>query len=200
MAAALSLAQFNAGLGQKFQDQTGRHCVNLSLYEEDALQAAQGAVYPLVVRLEVLADGSQVSGAFRCAAGRQRVTSALVHWNPPFGPPFLQGKSLDSLPPGAAQPEWVQSQTTFAELKKGEDGTWSAKVIKQKIWVSHRRKRGGRDLGRCVVRLPHVAPFPCSRSSTGRPTSCKRFTACRAATTRGAAQQMTTTARSASFA
>jgi len=95
--------QFNAGLGQKFQDQTGRHCVNLSLYEEDALQAAQGAVYPLVVRLEVLADGSQ-------------------------------GKSLDSLPPGAAQPEWVQSQTTFAELKKGEDGTWSAKVIKQKIW------------------------------------------------------------------
>lgn len=40
------------------------------------------------------------------------------------------------MPPGSAQAEWMQSQTTFAELSKAEDGSWGVKVLKQKIWVS----------------------------------------------------------------
>lgn len=39
------------------------------------------------------------------------------------------------LPVGAALPEWVQAQCTYAKLKKDEDGKWVLQVLKQKIWV-----------------------------------------------------------------
>lgn len=39
------------------------------------------------------------------------------------------------LEPGAAQKLWVQSQTTFALLGKGEEGEYEVRVVKQKIWV-----------------------------------------------------------------
>jgi E3 ubiquitin-protein ligase MGRN1 len=39
------------------------------------------------------------------------------------------------LPPGEALPMWVQTQTTYAVLKKEEEGHWGLQVLKQKIWV-----------------------------------------------------------------
>ena len=42
---------------------------------------------------------------------------------------------MQELEPGAAQKQWVQSQTTFAVLGKGEDGEYEVRVLKQKIWV-----------------------------------------------------------------
>lgn len=42
---------------------------------------------------------------------------------------------LQELKPGAPQKVWVQSQTTFAALVKNEDGHWTVRVLKQKIWV-----------------------------------------------------------------
>lgn len=42
---------------------------------------------------------------------------------------------LLQLPLGAALPEWVQAQCTYAKLKKDEDGKWVLQVLKQKIWV-----------------------------------------------------------------
>jgi hypothetical protein len=39
------------------------------------------------------------------------------------------------LPLGAALPEWVQAQCTYAKLKKDEEGKWVLQVLKQKIWV-----------------------------------------------------------------
>ena len=32
-------------------------------------------------------------------------------------------------------PKWVQAQTTYASVVKGEDGEYAVRVIKQKIWV-----------------------------------------------------------------
>lgn len=43
---------------------------------------------------------------------------------------------LQELVPGAEQKVWVQSQTTFAQLHKEEDGSWVVRVVKQKIWVA----------------------------------------------------------------
>lgn len=40
-----------------------------------------------------------------------------------------------SEPPGGPLPKWVQSQTTYATLVKGEDGKYVVRVLKQKIWV-----------------------------------------------------------------
>jgi len=36
---------------------------------------------------------------------------------------------------GAALPEWIQAQCTYAKLKKDDDGKWALQVLKQKIWV-----------------------------------------------------------------
>lgn len=36
---------------------------------------------------------------------------------------------------GGPQQGWVQSQTTFASLGKGDEGEWEVRVLKQKIWV-----------------------------------------------------------------
>lgn len=38
-------------------------------------------------------------------------------------------------PPGGPLPKWVQAQTTYATLVKGEDGKYLVRVLKQKIWV-----------------------------------------------------------------
>ena len=38
-------------------------------------------------------------------------------------------------PPGGPLPKWVQAQTTYATLVKGEDGKYMCRVLKQKIWV-----------------------------------------------------------------
>jgi E3 ubiquitin-protein ligase MGRN1 len=42
---------------------------------------------------------------------------------------------LQDLRPGSEQATWVQSQTTFATLHREEDGSFSVRVVKQKIWV-----------------------------------------------------------------
>jgi hypothetical protein len=39
------------------------------------------------------------------------------------------------LPIGAALPEWIQAQVTYAKLKRDDDGKWGLQVLKQKIWV-----------------------------------------------------------------
>ena len=36
---------------------------------------------------------------------------------------------------GGPQKEWVQSQTTFAQLAKDDDGSYRIRTLKQKIWV-----------------------------------------------------------------
>ena len=36
---------------------------------------------------------------------------------------------------GAALPLWIQAQTTYAKLKKDDEGHWGLQIIKQKIWV-----------------------------------------------------------------
>lgn len=38
-------------------------------------------------------------------------------------------------PPGAAQPPWVQSQTTYATLTKKDNGSYDVQIERQKIWV-----------------------------------------------------------------
>ncbi|KAK2079168.1 hypothetical protein QBZ16_002859 [Prototheca wickerhamii] len=46
-----------------------------------------------------------------------------------------EGRRLEELQPGAPQPAWVQSQTTFAYLHREEEGVYAVRVCKQKIWV-----------------------------------------------------------------
>lgn len=43
-------------------------------------------------------------------------------------------QNLDALDVGCEQPDWVQSQTTYARLTKEEDGEIGLRIIKQKIW------------------------------------------------------------------
>jgi len=38
-------------------------------------------------------------------------------------------------PPGCKMTKWIQSQTTYAEISKMETGEYTARVVKQKIWV-----------------------------------------------------------------
>jgi hypothetical protein len=85
-----------------------QHIIDLSLHQGDigALSSANGNTFPLVIRLEVITDRG-----------------------------LKDGHSLDELVPGAEQQSWAQSQTTFAALHKEEDGSWSVRVLKQKIWV-----------------------------------------------------------------
>lgn len=42
---------------------------------------------------------------------------------------------VQELQPGAPQKHWVQSQVTMAEIDRDTDGTFVARVLKQKIWV-----------------------------------------------------------------
>lgn len=85
-----------------------QHVIDLSLHEGDidAFSSAHGNTFPIVIRLEVVTDRG-----------------------------LKDGHSLEELVPGAEQQSWAQSQTTFAALHKEEDGSWSVRVLKQKIWV-----------------------------------------------------------------
>ncbi|KAG7673120.1 hypothetical protein Ndes2526B_g05305 [Nannochloris sp. 'desiccata'] len=84
------------------------HIIDLSLHNDDigALSSVNGNTFPLVIRLEVITDRG-----------------------------LKDGRTLEDLVPGAEQQSWAQSQTTFAALHKEEDGSWSVRVLKQKIWV-----------------------------------------------------------------
>ena len=42
---------------------------------------------------------------------------------------------VQELTPGGPQKVWVQSQTTFAQLAKDEEGKYQVRTLKQKIWV-----------------------------------------------------------------
>lgn len=42
---------------------------------------------------------------------------------------------LQELSAGGPQRVWVQSQTTFAQLSKEEEGKFAVRPLKQKIWV-----------------------------------------------------------------
>jgi hypothetical protein len=106
---------FGKGLGHAFPGgdaaAAAAHVVDLSLYGPDPLRSgplasAAGDDYPLVVRLEVVSE----RGA-------------------------RAGHALSELSPGGEQPGWAQSQTTFAALRREEDGSWGVRVLKQKIWV-----------------------------------------------------------------
>eukprot|EP00879_Flechtneria_rotunda_P025065 GHRR01026604.1.p1 GENE.GHRR01026604.1~~GHRR01026604.1.p1 ORF type:complete len:151 (-),score=26.01 GHRR01026604.1:959-1411(-) len=36
---------------------------------------------------------------------------------------------------GGPLPVWAQAQTTYAKLKKDDEGCWALQILKQKIWV-----------------------------------------------------------------
>eukprot|EP00883_Tetradesmus_obliquus_P014521 jgi/Sobl393_1/7589/SZX64469.1 len=36
---------------------------------------------------------------------------------------------------GGSLPAWVQAQTTYAKLRKDDEGHWRLQILKQKIWV-----------------------------------------------------------------
>ena len=63
-------------------------------------------VFPLVIRLEVINERG-----------------------------LKNGRTLKEIVPGGEQKDWVQSQTTYATIKHEDDGGWTIKVLKQKIWV-----------------------------------------------------------------
>eukprot|EP00210_Caulerpa_lentillifera_P004914 g4690.t1 len=101
-------AFYEKGLGQKFpKDGTeDLYLLDLSRYEEEDLTGVTGDVtFPLIIRLETTND--------KAAA---------------------DGHSLQDLEPGCPTPTWVQSQTTYAYLKRDED-EWTVVTVKQKIWV-----------------------------------------------------------------
>ena len=37
---------------------------------------------------------------------------------------------------GCALPDWAQAQSTYARLRRDDEGGWSLQILKQKIWVS----------------------------------------------------------------
>jgi len=53
---------FPAGLGQRFEDPTGRHSLDLSRHPEPSLTSAAGSTYPLAIRLEVAGLGAGGEG------------------------------------------------------------------------------------------------------------------------------------------
>ena len=93
---------------QQEQQQQQQHYIDLELHGDDigALTSPSETTFPLVIRLEVITEKG-----------------------------LKEGRTLDGLVPGAEQQPWAQSQTTFAALHKEEDGSWSVRVLKQKIWV-----------------------------------------------------------------
>ena len=95
------------GLAQKF---TWEELFDPARFNVDDLVHAEGESYPLIIRLETLAQPS--AGA---AGGSQHT-------------------SLPD-PAGCALPVWVQSQTTYATLQPQEQGAWAVRVVKQRIWV-----------------------------------------------------------------
>eukprot|EP00878_Enallax_costatus_P002146 GHUV01002314.1.p1 GENE.GHUV01002314.1~~GHUV01002314.1.p1 ORF type:complete len:365 (+),score=80.41 GHUV01002314.1:265-1359(+) len=83
-----------------------QHMISLTTHSPDLLTLARGDSYPLIIRLETLTE--------QAAA---------------------EGKQLQQLELGAALPLWIQAQTTYAKLKKDDEGHWGLQIIKQKIWV-----------------------------------------------------------------
>lgn len=106
--ATTATASTNGSGGETNEILEREHVIDLSLHQADigALTTANGNTFPLVIRLEVVTERG-----------------------------LKDGHSLEELIPGAEQQTWAQSQTTFAALHKEEDGSWSVRVLKQKIWV-----------------------------------------------------------------
>ena len=94
------------GLAQKF---TWEELFDPAKYSVDDLVHAEGESYPLVIRLETLAQQAGPS------------------------PPGTQ--TCPPEPAGCPLPTWVQSQTTYATLQPQEHGGWGVRVVKQRIWV-----------------------------------------------------------------
>jgi len=105
-------AYYDKGVNQHFppsQELLQQHVVRLMQdgeRKEQPLQTACGNSYPIIIRLETLAQHAAA-----------------------------EGKQLQQLEIGAALPEWIQAQCTYAKLKKDDDGKWALQVLKQKIWV-----------------------------------------------------------------
>eukprot|EP00887_Chlorella_sp_A99_P003476 scaffold7.g3476.t1 len=103
---------YDKGLGHRFPppdapEAEAAHVVDTALHEAEALtRHGREQGYPLVIRLETVTEKGQ-----------------------------REGHSLGELPPGGEQQPWVQSQTTFAQLHREEDGAYTVRVVKQKIWV-----------------------------------------------------------------
>lgn len=113
-AAELPLAiKYEKGLGQIFprDDMTlheaSQHVVDLHSMDKDCLLGLKGGEdgYGLIVRLATVTEKG-----------------------------LQEGHTLDEISPNLPLAPWIQSQTTFASLEL-EDGTWKAKVLKQKLWV-----------------------------------------------------------------
>lgn len=97
------------GLGLAYPPAPGAGLsLDLSALPEATLVGDTADVYALVVRLETITDAG-----------------------------VAEGHRLEELVPGAPQPAWVQSQTTYAYLHHEEDGHYAVRVSKQKIWVEN---------------------------------------------------------------
>lgn len=110
---------FDKGLGLKFpagapEGESAaaamQHVVDMSMLQ-DWSSTTQGTesgteVFPLVIRLEVINERG-----------------------------LKDGKTLKDILPGGEQKDWIQSQTTYATIRHEDDGGWTIKVMKQKIWV-----------------------------------------------------------------
>lgn len=95
------------GLGLAYPPAPGAGTtLDLAALPESTLLGETPDVYALAVRLETVTE----AGA-------------------------AEGRRLEELQPGAPQPAWVQSQTTFAYLHREEEGVYAVRVCKQKIWV-----------------------------------------------------------------
>uniref|UniRef100_A0A7R9VMS5 RING-type E3 ubiquitin transferase n=1 Tax=Chlamydomonas euryale TaxID=1486919 RepID=A0A7R9VMS5_9CHLO len=46
------------------------------------------------------------------------------------------GHSIDFVEAGGELPEWVQSQTTYVQLVRGDNGVWHASHVLQKLWIN----------------------------------------------------------------
>ncbi|KAF6252455.1 zinc finger, C3HC4 type-domain-containing protein [Scenedesmus sp. NREL 46B-D3] len=93
----------------------------ISLQEQDAelLCLAAGDGYPLVIRLEALTEQA-------AAEGRQLQQAAK-------GLGTLSGLQMEV---GGPLPPWAQAQSTYAKLRRDEEGGWRLQILKQKIWVA----------------------------------------------------------------
>jgi len=103
-------AMYQKGMDLSFpsSEELGQqHCIILNPATTEQLSHVAGETFPIIIRLEA-------------------VTEEGVH----------AGHSLEELPPGGPLPNWAQAQTTYAKLKKDEEGHWIMRVLKQKIWVN----------------------------------------------------------------
>ncbi|WIA39222.1 hypothetical protein OEZ86_005346 [Tetradesmus obliquus] len=83
-----------------------QHGISLRQHDPELLSLAAGDSYPLVVRLEALTEQA-----------------------------VAEGRQLPQMEVGGSLPAWVQAQTTYAKLRKDDEGHWRLQISKQKIWV-----------------------------------------------------------------